>query len=65
MPHKFQVILPVFGDQPGNGKEAEMKGYGVSIPLAEIKADELYNAIRYSWTESHILLLTKNTFLVT
>ena len=36
----------MFGDQPANGKEAEIKGYGVSIPLPNIKADDLYNAIR-------------------
>jgi UDP:flavonoid glycosyltransferase YjiC (YdhE family) len=37
----------VFGDQPANAKEAEIKGYGISVPLANIKADALYNAIRF------------------
>ena len=42
----FQVIVPVFGDQPANGKEAEIKGYGLSVSLHDLKADDLYRAIR-------------------
>ncbi len=46
--HFFQVIVPVFGDQPANGQEAEIKGYGLSVSLIDLKADDLYNAIRYN-----------------
>ena len=42
----FQVIVPVFGDQPANGKEAEIKGYGLSVSLHDLKAADLYKAIR-------------------
>ena len=42
----FQVIVPVFGDQPANGKEAEIKGYGLSVALHDLKNDDLYKAIR-------------------
>lgn len=44
----IQVIVPVFGDQPANGQEAEIKGYGLSVSLVDLKADDLYNAIRYN-----------------
>ena len=40
------MIVPVFGDQPANGQEAEVKGYGVSVSLENLKADTLYAAIR-------------------
>jgi len=40
--------VPVFGDQPANGQEAEIKGYGLSVSLVDLKADDLYNAIRYN-----------------
>jgi hypothetical protein len=41
-----QVVVPVFGDQPANGQEAEIKGYGLSVPLHDIGSDNLYNAIK-------------------
>ena len=35
----------MFGDQPSNALEAERRGYGISLPLPELTADKLYNAV--------------------
>ena len=39
------VAIPVFGDQPSNAFEAEQKGYGKIIPLAEMNSEKLLEAI--------------------
>ncbi len=41
----FQVVIPVFGDQPGNAIEAERRGYGISIPIQELTTDKLLEAV--------------------
>ena len=40
-----QVVIPVFGDQPANGLEAERRGYGVSIPLPDLTSEKLFEAV--------------------
>ena len=41
----LQVALPIFGDQPSNGKEAEHRGYAINIPMPELTSEKLENAI--------------------
>ncbi|TRY78677.1 hypothetical protein TCAL_13198 [Tigriopus californicus] len=40
------VVIPVAGDQPANGQEAERVGFGLSIPFPEVTEDNLYEAIQ-------------------
>jgi len=47
----FQAIVPVFGDQPANGKEAELKGYGLSLSLNDITEDKLFAMIEKVLTD--------------
>jgi glucuronosyltransferase len=42
----LQVIVPVFADQPANAKEAEIKGFGLSLPLMDITTEKLYYIIQ-------------------
>ena len=41
----MQVVIPVFGDQPSNGMEAERRGYGLTIPLPSLTSENLKEAI--------------------
>lgn len=40
------VVIPVTGDQPANGQEAERVGFGLSIPFPEVTEENLYEAIQ-------------------
>jgi UDP:flavonoid glycosyltransferase YjiC (YdhE family) len=39
------IIIPVFGDQPANAKESEIKGYGIHVPFQNITEESLFNAV--------------------
>ena len=41
----LQIVIPVFGDQPSNGLEAQSRGYGISIPLPELTTENLQEAV--------------------
>ena len=43
--NSLQVVIPVFGDQPANGLEAERRGYGISIPLPDLTSENLFEAV--------------------
>jgi len=45
------VIIPVFADQPANAKEAELRGYGVGVPLNEATPEKLHEAIQKVLTD--------------
>ena len=42
----FQIGIPIFGDQPGNSYEAEVKGYGIDIHISDLTEEKLSNAIQ-------------------
>ncbi len=42
---KPAVVIPVTGDQPQNGREAERMGFGISIPFQQVTEENLYEAI--------------------
>ena len=48
----FQVIIPVFGDQPANAKEAEIKGFGLGIPVNDVTSDNLFAAVQTVLTDT-------------
>ena len=41
----LQIVIPVFGDQPSNGLEAQSRGYGISIPLPELTTEKLQESV--------------------
>ena len=41
----------MFADQPANAKEAELKGYGIGVPLETITEEKLYEAIHKVLTD--------------
>ena len=41
----LHIVIPVFGDQPSNGLEAQSRGYGISIPLPELTTENLQEAV--------------------
>ena len=43
---KPAVFVSVFADQPANGKEAERKGFGISLPFATVTEENLANAVK-------------------
>jgi len=39
------IIVPVFGDQPANAKESEIKGYGIHVSMQNLTEEVFYDAI--------------------
>ena len=48
---KPTVVIPIFGDQPSNGLEAERRGYGINIPFPQLTSEKISNAINTILTE--------------
>ena len=48
---KPTVVIPIFGDQPSNAREAQRRGYGISIPFPELTSQKLSEAINTILTD--------------
>ena len=51
------VAIPLFGDQPDNGKLVESKGLGLCLDFHQLTADQLHSAIEHVIKEPRYVLL--------